>query len=458
MENIVTVLNRFREFQNSPALFSSRGWIHYDQLLDQISEWEKVLVKLGITSGTVCGVYGEFSPEIAGLLFALMKAKAIIVPFTRAIEKEIPAFRVIAGVQCQITFADDGTWVFEKFDDVAQCELVNQFRLQCHPGLIVFSSGSTGTPKGILQDCERVMQKFVTPRQGWGTVLFLMMDHFGGFNTFLSSFAYGGFAVCLKDRSPESVCQAIEASRATLLPTSPTFLNLLIASNCYRRFDLSSIRLITYGTEVMPQSTLEKLRSIFPNAVLKQTYGLSELGVLRSRSESDDSVWVKIGGDGFQVKVVDNILWVKSQANMVGYLNAPQPFDEDGWMCTGDEVETRGEYMRIIGRKSEMINVGGQKVFPAEVETVLLEAGNIREATVYGVAHPLMGKIVHARISPIDEEEMSELVDRLRRFCLTKLAKFKVPVKFHIVDAGDQRSERFKKIRRFDTPESSDKN
>jgi acyl-CoA synthetase (AMP-forming)/AMP-acid ligase II len=228
--------------------------------------------------------------------------------------------------------------------------------------LIVFTSGSTGQPKGILHDCEKVLRKFESERKAWRTVLFLMMDHFGGFNTLLSVLAYGGTGICLPNRMPDTVCRLIEQAQANLLPTTPTFLNFLLASGSYKDFDLSSIELITYGTEVMPETTLRKIKSVFPQAEFKQTYGLSELGVLRSKSQDTQSPWVKIGGDGFETKIVDNVLWVRSEANMVGYLNAPSPFDADGWMCTGDEVEVNGEYIRILGRKSEMINVGGQKV------------------------------------------------------------------------------------------------
>ena len=355
----------------------------------------------------------------------------------------------IAGVQFLFRFDAQDKWILDQFESVPQADLVVAFREQLSPGLIVFTSGSTGKPKGILHNCERVMHKFVTKREGWRTVLFLMMDHFGGFNTLLSTFAYGGVALCLSERSPEVVCRVIEQARATLLPTTPTFLNLLIASGSYRGFDLSSVKLISYGTEVMSEATLAKIPQILPNAQVKQTYGLSELGVLRSKSESDASVWVKVGGDGFETKVVDGLLWVRSEANMVGYLNAPTPFDEEGWMCTGDRVEINGEYMRFMGRESEMINVGGQKVFPVEVENILLQVENVREVAVYGVKHPLMGQVVQARISLYKPEDPDALTDRLRKFCLQHLARYKMPTKFVIVSEEEQRSERFKKIRRL---------
>jgi acyl-CoA synthetase (AMP-forming)/AMP-acid ligase II len=414
------------------------------QLLD---EWSARLEHYHIQRGSVCGFIGEYSPQVCALIFALMKTKAIIVPFTPAIKQELPEFVRISGIQFMFEFDSKDSWSLEVFSKPLQNELTLSFLERDVPGLIVFSSGSTGKPKGILQDCERVMRKFVDNRQGWTTILFLMLDHFGGFNTLLSTFAYGGTAVCLPGRSPESVCRAIEQTRATLLPTTPTFINLLIASLSYKKFDLSSVKLITYGTEVMPSATLAKLNVIFPNAKIKQTYGLSELGVLRSESESDDSLWVKIGGDGFETKVIDNILWVRSEANMVGYLNAPNPIDASGWMCTGDHVEVRGEYMIILGRKSEMINVGGQKVFPAEIENILLEAPNVIEVTVLGVPHPVMGQIVKARVSLNEPEEQKLLSERLRKHCLGRMAKYKVPIKYEVVAAADQRNLRYKKTR-----------
>lgn len=447
MQSLHTIFERMRRKGSDTALFWNNQEYSYSDFIEMIDAWSERLPEYHIGKGTVCGFIAEYSPQVCALVFALMKAKAILVPFTTAIEHELSEFIEIGGVSCLFKFALDDTWTFGTCDSPSRNKLVESFLDRDAAGLIVFTSGSTGKPKGILQDCERVMRKFVEERPGWRTVLFLMLDHFGGFNTLLSTFAYSGTAVCLPDRSAESVCRVIQLSRATLLPTTPTFINLLIASRCYKDFDLSSVRLITYGTEVMPVSTLEKVREIFPNAQIKQTYGLSELGVLRSKSESDDSVWVRIGGAGFETKIVDNILWVRSESNMVGYLNAPDPFDEEGWMCTGDHVEVRGEFMRILGRKSEMINVGGQKVFPAEIENVLLGADNIREVTVSGLPHPVMGYVVKARISLFEPEDPFQLAERLRRHCLQRMAKYKVPMKFEIVDEDDLRTKRYKKMR-----------
>jgi acyl-CoA synthetase (AMP-forming)/AMP-acid ligase II len=231
-----------------------------------------------------------------------------------------------------------------------------------------------------------------------------------------------------------------------LLPTSPTFINLLLLSEAYKRYDLSSLQMVTYGTEVMPESTLNRFHELFPNVKLLQTYGLSEVGILRSKSKSSDSLWVKVGGEGFETRVRDGMLEIKAQSAMLGYLNALSPFTEDGWFMTGDAVEQEGEFIRILGRKSEIINVGGEKVYPAEVESVLQRMEGVEDVAVSGEKNPITGNIVKARVKLRNPESPQEFRKRMHSFCAGKLARFKIPQKVVLVDT-DFRGERFKKMR-----------
>jgi long-chain acyl-CoA synthetase len=175
------------------------------------------------------------------------------------------------------------------------------------------------------------------------------------------------------------------------------------------------------------------MREVLPDVRFLQTYGLSEVGVLRSQSKDSDSLWVKVGGEGFETKVVDGTLWIRAASAMVGYLNAPSPFDEEGWLNTEDLVEVDGDYIRILGRSTDIINVGGQKVYPAEVESVLLEMKNVRDATVHGEANAILGAIVVARLSLFEPEDPRMLKERVRRFCRRRLAPYKVPVRIEVV-------------------------
>jgi len=210
---------------------------------------------------------------------------------------------------------------------------------------------------------------------------------------------------------------------------------------------LSSLKRITYGTEVMPQSTLDRVIKAFPGVSLQQTYGLSEVGVLRSKSRSDGSIWVRIGGDGFQTKIVNNVLWIKSEFAMIGYLNAPSEFDADGWFNTQDQVEVDGEYFRILGRVTDLINVGGQKVYPAEVESVILDMENVHDVAVFGESHVMLGQIVVAKIVLEQPEVLDSVKKRVRLACMAKLASFKVPAKV-VLTEDVLHSARQKKIRR----------
>jgi long-chain acyl-CoA synthetase len=300
-----------------------------------------------------------------------------------------------------------------------------------------------------VHDLTKLLKKYLTIRKDFITLAFMLFDHIGGFDTILYSLSNSSTIVFPIDRSPETICKSIEEYKIEVLPATPTFLNLFLLSESYKKHDLSSLKYITYGTEPMPGHTLEKLNDIFPDVKLLQKYGTTEVGTLRSKSKCKDSDWVKIGGEGYKIRIVDGILQIKADSAMLGYLNAPDPFTEDGWFITGDEVEVEGEYYRILGRATEMINVGGEKVYPAEVEDVIRQLDFIEDVTVAGEKNILMGNIVTALIkargSSLDKKELKNII---KNHCKTKMQGYKVPVKITFVES-DLHSERFKKIRNF---------
>jgi acyl-CoA synthetase (AMP-forming)/AMP-acid ligase II len=134
---------------------------------------------------------------------------------------------------------------------------------------------------------------------------------------------------------------------------------------------------------------------------------------------------------------------------MLGYLNAAAPFTADGWFITGDRVETDGDYIRILGRDSEIINVGGEKVYPVEVESVIQELEEVQEVTVYGERNPITGHIVCARIRPYPGRAANprEFSTALKQHCRQRLQRYKVPVKVMISEDA-QHNARLKKNRK----------
>jgi long-chain acyl-CoA synthetase len=350
--------------------------------------------------------------------------------------------------QIQHAFVVDRKGAYRRtvFDRSLDHPLFAQLHDRGVPGLILFSSGSTGRSKASLLDFDSLLEKFRDIRPGHRTLVFLLLDHIGGVNTLFHVLCHGGTAITAGPRSPDAVCAAIQTHRIQLLPTTPTFIRMLLISDAIKRYDLSSLEVVTYGTEPMPENTLAHACSALPWVRFKQTYGLSELGIMATRSRDTGSVWLKLGGPGFEYKIVESALWIRSASAMLGYLNAPSPFDSDGWFNTQDFVEVDGEYVRILGRRTEMINVGGEKVHPAEVENVLLAFDNVGDVTVCGIPNPITGQVVGAKITPIRPEDPNELRRRLRSFCYDRLERFKIPAVIEITDRVHH-GARFKKVR-----------
>jgi acyl-coenzyme A synthetase/AMP-(fatty) acid ligase len=440
------ILERIAAKKDAPALFWRGNAYDGNWLAQQVAQDVAWLRGEGIHGGTVVILAGDYSPRNVSLLLALIELNAIMAPLLPTSLAKTPALVDLVNPSFRIdgSHADDPVISSHQQDEIHP--LIRTLQERRGPGLVLFTSGSTGKPKGVVHDFGRLLQKFQKPRPAMRTLNFLLFDHWGGLNTLLHCLSNNSSVVLPENRTPEHICKLLEQHRVELLPASPTFLNLLLLSRAYEGRDLSSLRLITYGSEPMPSTTLAALRNVFPHVELRQTYGLIELGVLRAKSMSSDSLFVKVGGEGYDLRVVDGILQIKADAAMLGYLNAPSPFTEDGYFITGDRVEQDGDYLRFLGRDSELINVGGQKVFPAEVEAVLLQCEVVGEAVVYGQPNPITGKIVCADIQLRGAHEESEARRTIKKFCAHQLEPFKVPVKIRFVDGG-LTSDRLKRLR-----------
>jgi acyl-coenzyme A synthetase/AMP-(fatty) acid ligase len=438
--------NIFAEDPARPFLHWRGETWNYEWLRETWRECCAMLDREGVAAGSVVSLDGDYSPRSIAQLLAIVDRGCIAVPLSPAARLQREEFRQIAEVEYSIRLSEADEYSLERRGGIPSNPLLVQLRSEGDPGLVLFSSGSTGKSKAALHNFRFLLEKFQVRRPVFRTITFLMLDHIGGINTLFFVLSNGGTAIALRTRDPEEVCASIEQYKVELLPTSPTFLNLLLISEAYRRHDLSSLRRITYGTEMMPESLLQRIHEILPAAELQQTYGLSEVGILRSKSKDSSSLWMKVGGEGFETRIQDGTLRIRARSAMVGYLNAPSPFDGEGWFNTGDEVEVDGDYLRILGRKSEIINVGGEKVYPAEVEEVLRTIPNVAEVAVVGERNPITGNSVIARFNLIEPEDAAAFRKRVRTLCEGRLAPFKRPTKILIVE-GKQYSERFKKMR-----------
>ncbi|MEP2944641.1 MAG: fatty acid--CoA ligase family protein [Lentilitoribacter sp.] len=432
MSHIDFLLDRLKETGESDALAMQEDVISGDRLYEEVTKANTSLVEKGVKRGDVVVLHGDFSINSIAYLLALINLSTIVVPLTAKTKVNVdeqlheldPDFLIDTYSNVSIIEYDFGA---DKHAYIKQ--LIHTGK----PGIILYTSGSSGKPKAVVHDFSKLLKKFEHRRPSLRTLNFLLFDHWGGLNTLLHSLSNNSMLVLPDvDRSPDKICHLIEKYKIELLPATPSFLNILALSGALSRYDLSSIRVISYGAEPMPESTLQNLVKYFPEVDFRQTYGMIELGVLRAKSKSNDSLWVKLGGEGYNLRVLDGILQIKSESSMLGYIDAETPITEDGYFITGDMAEQDGEYFKILGRKSDIINVGGQKVYPSEVETVLLQIDGVDDASVVGEPNPLLGNIIVARILPAEGVDENELIRKIKRECAQKLQSFMVPTRVKI--------------------------
>jgi long-chain acyl-CoA synthetase len=388
---------------------------------------------------------GEFSPSGIALMLAVIANDNVFTPTT----SNSIILKNILSISQSNFLIDVHSKVITKVNDGKPNNefIVELITNRKHPGLILFSSGSTGFPKAAIHDFVPLLEKY-TSSEGLKKITsmaFLLFDHIGGINTVFYNLFSKGILVIPTNRASDYILSLVEKYHVELLPTTPSFLNLLLLNKTYLNFNLSSLKTISYGTEPMPITTLEALNKAFPNIYFKQTYGLTEVGIIRTKSESSNSLWLKLGDESHQIQIRDGILWIKSKMSMLGYLNSESPFDSEGWFNTKDKVEVKGEYIKILGRASELINVGGQKVFPTEIENVVLEVPGVIDVLAYGSDNSIMGKVVNLKVYTTFENTV-ELSNQIKKYCTEKLEKYKRPVKIEFVSSSFE-SERFKKKR-----------
>ena len=421
-------------------------------LADQARDATDLLRAAGISAGDVVKLDGEAGARTLALLLALQALAAVVALDTSTVPAERSDKAALARAVWQLR-PETGHRPEAIPPEGDEAPLVAQLRAAGRAGLILFSSGTTGRPKAMLHDLDRLSASYLggPPRsKPLRLLLFLMFDHIGGINTIFSSLAQGTTLVLPAERTPMAVAGAIARHRVQVLPASPTFLNLMLMSGAVDTHDLSTLRMITYGTEPMPEGLLGLLRSRLPRARLLQTFGTSETGIVSTVSRASTSLAMRFDDEAVEHRIVDGELWLRSRRRIVGYLNHPMDaFTDDGWFRTGDLVEeTPDGFLTVKGRAKEIINVGGEKVFPAEVEGVLMASGLVADCKVFGQPNAITGQAVMAEIVPAPDAvpaDPAALIKAVKAHARERLDPFKVPVRVKIV-SDIPYSARFKKL------------
>ena len=441
------ILDKFKSFNSKNAIVFEDRIYTYEEFVKQIKDYKDILDKHNISSKIVV-ILGDYSFYNLALFFALYENKNIIVPITSNIKKVQDDF--IKESFCQtIIKTDEKNLLIQNLKTTFSHNMIDNLREKNSSGLILFSSGSTGKPKAMIHNLDTLIDSFKDKKEkSMNMLVFLMFDHIGGLNTVFNALCMGACLIIPKIKDAKTICELIEKYKIMVLPSSPTFLNLILISQEYKNYDLSSLRMITYGTETMPQSLLLKLKEVFPKVKFLQTFGTSETGISTTSSKSSNSLFMKLEDINGEYKIVENELWLRSKTQVLGYLNASMDsFTSDGWFKTGDLVEVDGEYIKIIGRAKEIINVGGQKVLPSEIESIILEMEEIGDCMVYAEQNAITGQTVVCDV--VLNNKIENIKKRVRVFCKDRLDAYKIPTKVNVVDKTNF-SDRFKKIRRKD--------
>ena len=468
------------------VIFGTQSYT-YRELNNAVDALCASLYTLGIRKGERIALNLPNWPEFIICYFAAAKLGAVIVPLnTKLQEKEVAYVLSNAEVALVITVSEFGGFELmemynrlknqvpslKKIVVVGQeplagmlkfTELVRLGALAPKPEVIVeqddlftilYTSGTTGNPKGaMLTHYNLVMVGASTAElmecseQDRFLIVVPVFHVFGMCPSILTCMASQATAVLMDIYKAEEVLKIIEQERITVHHGVPTMFILELNNPNFHKYDLSSLRTGIIAAAPCPVEIVKRIRSEM-GCNICVSYGLTETsaGVTITRFDAPDILRAETVGQtlpGIEIKIVDDEhkslpsgqageLACRGFGLMKGYYHNPeattQAIDADGWFYTGDlaTMDEQG-YVRIVGRKKEMIIRGGYKVYPREVEEVLYSHPAVQEVAVVGLPDPVLGEINCVCIKLKDGAVTSD--EAIVAFCKGKLVDYKLPDK-----------------------------
>jgi long-chain acyl-CoA synthetase len=446
-ENFASLLDTAaRRAPDRAALVWDGGSLAWKELERLAGGFARSLAERGVKPGDRIALFIPNRWAFAVALWGGLKLGASVVPLNPLLAPEERS-RVLAHLEPRLVV--DTVW-----DEQAEWPSVP---VADSPALILYTSGSTGQPKGAvlshaaLAFSSRSWAEPVMALSREDRVLAaLPFSHSYGLNGALLAPLWAGATVVLLERfSPEDVLAAIARHRVTVFPGVATMFHRLLDSPALAMADLSSLRLALSGAAPCSWELAQEWQRRTGVRILRG-YGMTELFRPISYLAGDvtdvpDSIGRAV--PGVEARAMDEDarpvpagevgeLWIKSPAAMDGYLGAPEETRavlDDGWFKTGDLVSIALDgFVRIAGRKRDLILRGGYSVFPAEVEAALLTHPAVAEAAVIGVAHAELGEDVTAFATL--HAGSSATPEQLIAHCKERLAAYKYPRRIVIVD------------------------
>lgn len=280
----------------------------------------------------------------------------------------------------------------------------------------LFTSGTTGIPQKVTHNFSSITRFVKISEQNTNSIWGFAYNptHMAGIQVFFQALLNGNSIVRLFGLNPLEIYQKIQENSITHISATPTFYRLLLP--CKEIFQ--SVRRITSGGEKFNEKMIIQLSEIFPNAKITNVYASTEAGTLFA---AENDIFTIKAKNEHLIRILDDELLIHS--NLMG--NTDGNIEE--WFETGDLVEVISEKplkFRFVSRKTDMINIGGYKVNPLEVEEAVLSLPEIKNARVYSKSNSVMGNIICCEVV-CDDKEMTE--STLRTFLQSKLQEFKIP-------------------------------
>ena len=325
------------------------------------------------------------------------------------------------------------------------------------PVFILYTSGTTGFPKGALYTHKMLFWNSINTAMSLivnsesRTVNVMPPFHTGGWNVLTTPFLHhGGFTIMMRKFDPEIVLQLLQEERLSLFMAVPTMLRMMADSPGFEAAEFPHLHYFIVGGEAMPVPLIETWHR--KGVPIRQGFGLTEVGPNLTSLHQDDAIRKKgsIGRPNYyvQIRIVDENgldvpqgspgeFLLKGPMVTPGYWRNPEATSKaiiQGWFHTGDMVRMDDDqYIYVVDRIKNMFISGGENVYPAEVERVLLTHPDVAETAIIGVADEKWGEVGKAFIVPKPNRYPAS--GELEQFCRERLAKFKVPKYFKMVDA-----------------------
>jgi acyl-CoA synthetase (AMP-forming)/AMP-acid ligase II len=352
----------------------------------------------------------------------------------------------------KVTFPDDYQKIITSYSDKEPVMKLEEKDIIT----IMYTSGTTGQPKGVMYTHKNLiaavtnMALTLDVSEEDKTLHTSPFSHIAPIWPFFLQCYFGGSSVIIDNLEPTYILETIKSERITTWNTVPIVIGKIVDTKGKERFDISSLRCITYGASPIALPVLKRAINYF-GSILNQVYGCTEVYIitfLKARDHilqgSDEEVrrlascglevinteTVVVNSDGVRVKrgEVGEII-TRGDHVSPGYWrkeNETRQSMKDGWFFTGDlaTVDENG-FIYISGRRKEIIISGGENVSPREVENVLYSHEAVKDAAAVGLPHDQWGEAVTAFVTLHSGKMLSD--NDLLAYCRERLAGYKCP-------------------------------